>query len=96
MKRRSTALFLAVLALLLPLAGLAERCDECLEGGQPGCCPPACSLCLCCGSGRTVLPGALRLDREPALASAFHDAAEAGALSADPRDVFHVPKTSLI
>ncbi|HSF41791.1 MAG TPA: hypothetical protein VLT87_18465 [Thermoanaerobaculia bacterium] len=87
--------WMIVLAFLLPLAGFAESCDEC-GGGEPGCCPSACSLCLCCGQGRTVLAGAVRMDRDPGLASAFGDAAEGHALSADPHDVFHVPKTSLI
>lgn len=99
MARRSTApllILLAVLAFLLPLAGFADSCDECLGGEQPGCCPPACSLCVCCGQSRTVLAGAVRMDRDPGLASAFGDAAEGHALSANPSDVFHVPKNSLI
>jgi len=83
-----------LLAFLLPLAGFAESCDECLRGGLPGCCPPGCSLCFCCGQGGTFLAGALRMDRDPGLASAFRDAAGGYALSADPRDVFHVPKPS--
>ncbi|HKV13140.1 MAG TPA: hypothetical protein VJ725_33680 [Thermoanaerobaculia bacterium] len=94
MTRRPTALLLAVLALLLPLAGFAERCNECLGSEQPGCCPPACSLCVCCSPGRTVLAGAIRVDRDPGLATAFAEAASGYALSGDPRDVFHVPKAS--
>ena len=96
MSRRPTALFLAVLALLLPLAGFAETCDECLGGEQPGCCPPACSLCVCCSPGRTIPAGAVRMERDPSLATAFAESASGQALSADPRDVFHVPKTFLI
>ncbi|HKV12722.1 MAG TPA: hypothetical protein VJ725_31545 [Thermoanaerobaculia bacterium] len=88
--------WMLVLAFLLPVAGFAESCDECLGGEQPGCCPPACSLCLCCGQGRTVLSGAIQMDRDPGLGSAFGDAAGAHALSGDSRDVFHVPKTFLI
>ena len=87
--------WMIVLAFLLPLAGFADSCDEC-GGGQPGCCPPGCSLCLCCGQGRTVLAGAVRMDRDPGLATAFRDAAGGDVLSSDPRDVFHVPKTFLI
>lgn len=96
MASRSAALLLAVLALLLPLAGFAEPCDECLGGERPDCCPPACSVCVCCATGRTVLTGAVLMDREPGLALAFGDAAGDPTLSADPRDVFHVPKTFLI
>jgi hypothetical protein len=87
--------WMIVLALLLPIAGFADSCEEC-GGGQPGCCPPGCSLCLCCGQGRTVLAGAVWMDRDPGLDAAFGEAAEGHALSANPSDVFHVPKTSLI
>ena len=88
--------WMILLAFLLPLAGFAESCDECRGGEQPDCCPPACSLCFCCGQGGTVLAGAVRMDRDPGLASAFHDAVGGDVLSADPHDVFHVPKTFLI
>lgn len=96
MTRRLTAPLLIALALLLPLLGLAETCEDCQGGASPGSCPPACSLCVCCGQGRTVLPGAVRMDRDPGLASAFGDPVRGDAPSANPRDVFHVPKTFLI
>jgi hypothetical protein len=88
----SVLAFLIAVAIWLPLAGLEEACGDC----GSGCCTPACSLCFCCGPGRTVLSGALQVDREPGLASTFNDAAGGDALSSDPRDVFHVPKTFLI
>ena len=80
-----------------PAAGLAEVCDNCLGNGGPGCCPPTCSLCLyCCGHNMTVGDGKLQTDRAPGLAVSFSDPAAGGPLSADPHDVFHVPKPFLI
>lgn len=85
--------WMIVLALLLPLAGLSAECDDCYGAGTPGCCPPACSLCLCCGPGPMTLAGAPGMHRDPKLASLLRGSPEGGPLSADPRDVFHVPKT---
>ena len=94
MTRRPTALLLAVLALLLPLAGFAERCNECLGSEQPGCCPPSCSVCVCCGPSSAAVSLSSRADRSPVPGLWIADPVDATALSGDPRDVFHVPKAS--
>ncbi|HEX6861202.1 MAG TPA: hypothetical protein VF414_00205 [Thermoanaerobaculia bacterium] len=94
MTRRPTALLLALLALLLPLAGFAETCDECLGGEVPGGCPPACSLCVCCAPGSAAVSLSPRVDRSPAPGLWIAEPVDAAGLSADPRDVFHVPKAS--
>jgi hypothetical protein len=86
---------LLALAFVLPLAGLEGECDDCLTNEAPDCCPPSCSLCLCCVQSPTVLRGAPGMDRAPGVASPSADSSEGALLAADPRDVFHVPKASL-
>jgi hypothetical protein len=80
----------------VPLAGLVEVCDDCLGCEAPGCCPPTCSLCLCCGKVPTRLTATAKVALEPGAAPAFGDPAGGGPLRANPRDVFHVPKPFLI
>jgi len=87
---------LLALALVLPLAGLEGECDDCLDGGEPGCCPPSCSLCVCCPHGQSVLAGGTGMERAPAVSSHSGGAIENALPSADPRDVFHVPKPFLV
>jgi hypothetical protein len=84
------------LAFLVPVAGLAGVCGDCAGGEVPGCCPPTCSLCLCCGKAPTRLDGADKIAPEPGRAPAFGEPANGGPLCADPRDVFHVPKPFLL
>jgi hypothetical protein len=86
------SLLLIALALLLPLAAGAERCDTCLTGSSADCCPPTCALCFCCGQSSPELSGSPTVDRCAATAFMLAHPAEAGCQSADPRDVFHVPK----
>jgi hypothetical protein len=80
------------LALLLPLAAGAESCDTCLSGDLPDCCPPTCSLCFCCGQSAPELSGPPTVDRYAETAAFVAGPVEQDCLSADPRDVFHVPK----
>jgi hypothetical protein len=87
---------LLVLALVLPLAGLEGECDDCLGGGVAGCCPPSCSLCVCCTHGQSVLTGAPGMERAPAVSSPSRGSIEPALPSANPRDVFHVPKPFLV
>jgi len=97
MDRRRMIRFSAVmiaLAVLLPFAALADACDDCREGGVPGCCPPACSLCLCCGASPTEISVSPRVDCDPVTLSRVADPSESACRSFDPRDVFHVPKLS--
>lgn len=90
MARRSALLvLLAVLALALPLAAVADSCADCLWANSPDCCPPFC--CSCCVPGAALsglaLAGAGLREAGPAARPI-----EARALPAAPGDVFHVPK----
>jgi hypothetical protein len=83
------------LTLLLP-AGWAGGCGDCFGMGVQGCCPPVCSLCLCCVQSPAVLAVAPGMDRDPGVAPLSVASPEGNPLSAHPCDVFHVPKTFLI
>lgn len=89
---RRFAALLAVLAMLLPVAALADSCVDCLWAASPGCCPPAC--CPCCvqlSPALTVSHGA-----DPGLPwENLPEAMQDRRASPDPRDVLHVPKLSL-
>jgi hypothetical protein len=92
MARVRFSILLIALALLLPLAAGAERCDTCLAGDSADCCPPTCSLCFCCGQSAPELSGPPTVDRYAETATFVAGPVEQDCLSADPRDVFHVPK----
>jgi hypothetical protein len=86
------AVLLAVLAMLLPVAALADSCVDCLDTASSDCCPPAC--CPCCVQLSPALAASLGMAPVPAEA----DLAEGGQdrhAPPDPRDVLHVPKLSL-
>ncbi len=85
---------LAALALLLPLAALADSCTDCLGGESPDCCPPSC--CHCCFHSPSALMVSVHEDFGPARTGLALDPKEEGCLSVSPRDVFHVPKASPI
>ena len=87
------AVLLAALALLLPLAALADSCTDCLWASSPECCPPSC--CSCCAHGLSVLTASAWGDLGPASSGLALDSKEDGYLSMSPRDVFHVPKASV-
>jgi hypothetical protein len=82
------ALLLAVLALLAPLAVVADSCPDC--GPARDCCPAL--GCACCLAGSSVLTARARVDLGPASTAIVGDPPAHRRLSADPRDVFHVPK----
>ena len=88
------AALLAVLALLLPLAALADSCTDCLWSASPDGCAPTC--CPCCVHGASALTMSAWGDSGPARIGLALDSKEEGCLSMSPRDVFHVPKTSLV
>jgi hypothetical protein len=94
MPRVRFALVLIALALLLPLAAGAEACGTCLAGDADDseCCPPACALCLCCGTAATELSIPPRVDRGLTPVLLAGEPADGRRASSDPRDVFHVPK----
>ena len=85
------ALLLAVLALLAPLAPVADSCPDC--GPMQGCCPTL--GCPCCLSSTSVLTAEVRVNLGPASTEAIGERPVERRLSADTRDVFHVPKPSL-
>lgn len=87
------AVLLAALALLLPLAALADSCTDCLWESSADCCPPSC--CSCCAHGLSVLTVSVWGDSGPARSGLTLDSQEDGCLSMSPRDVFHVPKASV-
>ena len=94
MARRSAllaALLLAVLALLAPLAVVADSCSDC--GPARSCCPAM--GCACCLSSASVLTAQVRVDLGLASTEAIGERPVERRLSADTRDVFHVPKPSL-
>jgi hypothetical protein len=84
----------ALLAFLLPIAAAAETCDDCLWSDASGCCMPSC--CACCIQIPSFLSAAA-----PADPQTLPDSGPAGEpvavrrLLANPRDVFHVPRSSL-
>jgi hypothetical protein len=88
------AALLTVLAFLLPLAAMADSCTECLWAGSQECCPPAC--CPCCVHGPSVLTILAWGDPRPATVDMALNPREDRAPTFHPRDVFHVPKPSLI
>ncbi|HKI04496.1 MAG TPA: hypothetical protein VKK31_21130 [Thermoanaerobaculia bacterium] len=94
MQRVRFSLALIALVLLLPLASGLETCGTCFTGDadDSGCCPPACSLCLCCGPASTELSTPPRVDRGPSLVLLAGEPVESRRASFDPHDVFHVPK----
>ncbi len=85
------ALLLAALALLAPLAAVADSCPDC--GPARNCCPVL--GCACCLAGSSVLTAQVRVDPGPASTEAIGERPVERRLSADTRDVFHVPKSLL-
>ncbi|HEX6904213.1 MAG TPA: hypothetical protein VF789_31175 [Thermoanaerobaculia bacterium] len=85
------AVLLGILAMLLPVAALADSCTDCLGADSVDCCPPSC--CPCCLQ-LSPAPAAV-LGAAPAHAEAdLAERAPERHASPDPRDVLHVPKTS--
>lgn len=93
MLRRPALLLLAALALLAPLAAVADSCSDCLWGDSAKCCTSCCS---CCVPGASVLTVSPWRALAPAAAGLALDIREDGGLSSPSRDVFHVPKASLV
>ena len=81
----------ALLALLLPVAVMADACGDCLVEASPECCPASC--CACC----LPIPAAPGVSA-PAALPPLPEMGPAGSPEADlrllasSRDVFHVPK----
>jgi hypothetical protein len=88
--RRLAALWIA-LAFLLPLAAV-DWCDDCLWGAAD-CCPPSC--CPCCVQCPSALTAAIESGPSPVDVGSACEPVAGPSRSSDPRDVFHVPKSSL-
>jgi hypothetical protein len=93
---QARCLSLLVLMLLLSLAGAADDCADCSGAGSPHCCPPACSLCLCCGQSPTILASAPGMQPGLDRVSVSSGSQERSPLAAHRHDVFHIPKSFLI
>lgn len=85
------AALLGILAMLLPVAALADSCADCLGAESSDCCPPSC--CPCCVQLSPALAAFLGAAPAQAEADLAERAPERHA-PPDPRDVLHVPKTS--
>jgi hypothetical protein len=85
------AFLLVVLAFLLPLAAAEGSCTDCLCGASADCCPPSCCAC-CLPIASDLTP--VRVDVQAAAVAVVPGAQEGPVPSFDPRDIFHVPKTS--
>ena len=88
------AVLLAALAFLLPSVAGAAACTDCLDGASPDCCPPSC--CSCCVHSPSVLTALIRVALHPAPVDLALSPQQDPSPSFDPRDVFHVPKPSLV
>lgn len=82
---------LIVLALFAPVVAATDGCVDC--GPAQGCCS---SLgCPCCLPGSSVLTPRVRVDLGLARTRLAGQPPADRRLAADPRDVFHVPKSLL-
>jgi hypothetical protein len=98
MPRRSALLarvipvLLVALALFAPVVAATDGCADC--GSAQGCC---CSSlgCPCCLPGSSVLTPQVRVDLGLAWTGFASEPLADHRLSADPRDIFHVPKSPL-
>lgn len=94
MPRRSALLvpvLLIALALFAPVVSATDGCADC--GPAQGCCS---SLgCPCCLPGSSVLTPRVRVDLGLASTGLAGQPPVDRRLAADPRDVFHVPKSLL-
>ena len=89
------AVLLAALAFLLPLAAMAESCEDCLWGADsPACCPPSC--CPCCVHGPSVMTASAWGAVHPVPVVVASHQRQGPYPSSPPGDIFHVPKSSLL
>jgi hypothetical protein len=92
-RRSALPLLLTAVALLAPLAVVADSCVDCLWSASPGCCLTSC--CPCCVHGSSTVTVPVRVSPDAAWRELAGDPAPDPCLAADPRDVFHVPKSAL-
>jgi len=90
-----------VLALIVGLAleagGLATVCADqaCADDCSGGECAPNCHSCACCSFPKTIVTGASVTLSSPPSARIAWRSQDGAPPSADPSDIFHVPKRLL-
>lgn len=93
-KRLFLILALAVLVSQGTLLTSFVQCDACASGTSDDDCSSSCETCLCCTMARVVMPASTGA-RALAPVGAVFPSPLLPRSSADPRDIFHVPKPSL-
>jgi hypothetical protein len=89
-------------AVAFPGARLAHIVDEsclqpCDDDDADGHCPPDCGDCTCCAHPAPIIPAATRLSvLSVTLQSRYREPAESLPPSADPGEVFHIPKSARV
>jgi hypothetical protein len=92
-RRAALPLLLTVVALLAPMTIVGDSCADCLWVNSPGCCLSSC--CPCCVHGFSTLTVSVRVSPGAAWRELAGNPAADLCPAADPRDVFHVPKSLL-
>jgi hypothetical protein len=95
MRRR--LLLILVLGLMLAQATLVAsfaQCPLCASAGSEDDCPSPCESCLCCSMARMIEPTEVGV-RDLAPVGAVLSPPIPPRRSADPQDIFHVPKPPL-
>lgn len=89
------ALFLAQATGIAAFAQ-SDDCEENCPGDAPdGHCPPDCDACFCCPSARPILPVQFAVDPRLPLLGPVSWSSDMLPRSADPREIFHIPKRQL-
>ena len=83
---------LAVLALLAPMAVMADPCPDC-GGPFQSCCPS--QGCPCCLPGSSILTARVEVDLGAASTGLVSEPPVDRCLTAESPDIFHVPKLPL-
>lgn len=92
---RRCALFICflvtALALFAPIAAAADSCPDC-GLGEDGCPPGSCP---CCTEGAAIPTSVLQVDPGKDCTELLASPPAAPCCSADPAEIFHVPKRLL-
>jgi len=78
------------------LAAGADTCTDCFAQPVPDCCPPACARCIACCKLPTTLSPVPQVAPGEGATDWVGRPAEPRPAGSPPRDVFHVPKLSLL
>lgn len=70
------------------------QCQACASDTPDNDCPPRCETCLCCSMARVDVPPETGV-RTLALVGSVFASPIPPRCSADPQEIFHVPKPSL-